>query len=355
MKRLFILFFGIFIISSHVGFAQHEFTGYVDTQNSSEDIYLSLVEDYRKISGIYPEQIIQKVTSDSTGYFSFKGDQLPIENHIYRIQVHECFEKNESSIHFNGFCPDSKEVLFIANRSDTISLPFSFDREMFCKIVSGNEKSNAFIRIDSIIEEMQFVFGNYRSQTNRKINAARWLTKLQQFGEELNEPLAELYIYSFLSDKSNELYQHYLKDLKKTEYYDQLLTRLQKKYPNSSYLKQYQQELDSDKFLIDPKKGITGSLWFWAIISILLLSLFLNIFQFSKHRKKKKSSNISLEKKLTQQEQKILNLILADKTNKEIASSIFVSISTVKTHINNLYKKLNVSSRDEVKSLYNNR
>ncbi|KAA3625575.1 MAG: DNA-binding response regulator, partial [Flavobacterium sp.] len=35
-----------------------------------------------------------------------------------------------------------------------------------------------------------------------------------------------------------------------------------------------------------------------------------------------------------------------------IASEMFVSVSTVKTHINNLYKKLKVSSRDEVKTLY---
>ena len=40
-----------------------------------------------------------------------------------------------------------------------------------------------------------------------------------------------------------------------------------------------------------------------------------------------------------------------DKTNKEIGSELFISVSTVKTHINNLYKKLNVTSRDEVKNL----
>ena len=55
---------------------------------------------------------------------------------------------------------------------------------------------------------------------------------------------------------------------------------------------------------------------------------------------------------LTQQEQKVLDLILENKTNKEIAQEIFVSVSTVKTHINNLYKKLNVTSREQVKLLY---
>ncbi len=56
---------------------------------------------------------------------------------------------------------------------------------------------------------------------------------------------------------------------------------------------------------------------------------------------------------LTQQEQRILELLLENKTNKEIAQEIFVSVSTVKTHTNNLYKKLKVRSRDEVKLLFN--
>ena len=55
---------------------------------------------------------------------------------------------------------------------------------------------------------------------------------------------------------------------------------------------------------------------------------------------------------LTQQEQKVLELLLENKTNKEIAQEIFVSVSTVKTHTNNLYKKLKVNSRDEVKVLF---
>lgn len=55
---------------------------------------------------------------------------------------------------------------------------------------------------------------------------------------------------------------------------------------------------------------------------------------------------------LSKQEQKVLDLILQDKSNKEIAVELFVSNSTVKTQINNLNKKLQVNSRDEVKMMY---
>lgn len=51
---------------------------------------------------------------------------------------------------------------------------------------------------------------------------------------------------------------------------------------------------------------------------------------------------------LTNQEEKIYNFIKQGFSNKEIASELNISLSTVKTHINNLYKKMNVSSRKDL-------
>ena len=55
---------------------------------------------------------------------------------------------------------------------------------------------------------------------------------------------------------------------------------------------------------------------------------------------------------LTPQELKVVQLIVQDKSNKDIADALFVSVSTIKTHINNIYKKLNVQSREDVKRLF---
>ncbi len=354
MKLSFDYILYIILFVPHMLCAQHEFSGYVDKENWSGDIYLSLIEDYRQLSGVYPEQIIEKTTSDSLGYFSFSGDNLPAKNRMYRIHMENCSDNEEKTVHFNGFCPDSQEILFIANSSDTLTLPFSFDKEMFCKIVSNNQKSNAFIKVDSIIDEMRFAFASYRSETNRKINTKKWFATLQDYAQNQNEPLTELYIYTFLSNKSNNLYSYYLEDLKENTYYDDLLERLQKKYPNSNYFKQYKSEIASDKFLINPKENTSKNSWIWLLLMLLFTSVAFNFFQFVTSRRKRNLSS-DLGKNLTQQEQKVLDFILEDKTNKEIATSMFVSVSTIKTHINNLYKKLDVRSRDEVKSLFINK
>ncbi|OIQ21317.1 MAG: hypothetical protein BM557_03435 [Flavobacterium sp. MedPE-SWcel] len=52
--------------------------------------------------------------------------------------------------------------------------------------------------------------------------------------------------------------------------------------------------------------------------------------------------------KLTEKEKEVTTLIQQGKSNKEIAIELSISLSTVKTHINNLYKKLAVTSRPEL-------
>jgi len=50
---------------------------------------------------------------------------------------------------------------------------------------------------------------------------------------------------------------------------------------------------------------------------------------------------------LTNREKEILSLIVVEFKNKEIASSLFISEKTVKTHINHIFKKLGVEDRKE--------
>jgi DNA-binding NarL/FixJ family response regulator len=61
-----------------------------------------------------------------------------------------------------------------------------------------------------------------------------------------------------------------------------------------------------------------------------------------------------LKSRLSKQEQIVLEHLLLDKSNKDIAEALFLSVSTIKTHTNNIYKKLNVQSREEAKSLFIN-
>ena len=85
--------------------------------------------------------------------------------------------------------------------------------------------------------------------------------------------------------------------------------------------------------------------WSKAIIVALALGfLVFAIIVFRTTREKLGSETPDL----SGQEKTIKSLILEGKTNKEIAAELFISVSTVKTHITHIYRKLNVGSRSEL-------
>ena len=331
--------------------AQHCFKGYIDNERWQNEVYLSVIDDYRTLSGIHEEQIISRVVTDSTGFFQFNGNQLETTNKIYKLHVDNCSTFSQNPNHFDGNCNDSKNILFIAKANDTIMFPLSYDAQMFCTISSTNVKTAAFIKIDSIKEEMKYAYGEFRSEANRKLNNKKWFKTLHKYSKELNEPLAELYAYAFVSDRSNNLHEYYLEDLKTNPYYDNLLDRLNTHYPNSPYTIQYRNELASDKYIVF--KDDNSFNWLPITFILLVVSLLANLYFGFKLKKRSSKQRQKQIEQLTNQEQNILNLLLDHKTNKEIAEALFVSVSTVKTHVNNIYKKLNVQSREETKKLFN--
>ena len=48
---------------------------------------------------------------------------------------------------------------------------------------------------------------------------------------------------------------------------------------------------------------------------------------------------------MSERELEVLRLVAAGMSNSEISHTLFVALSTVKKHINNVYRKLDVNSR----------
>lgn len=71
--------------------------------------------------------------------------------------------------------------------------------------------------------------------------------------------------------------------------------------------------------------------------------------------KEQKADNAAHYEKLTNREREILALISMGKTNADISSQLQISQHTVKTHITNIFHKLNVTNRTEVVALLNDK
>lgn len=68
------------------------------------------------------------------------------------------------------------------------------------------------------------------------------------------------------------------------------------------------------------------------------------------YKRKNQSSKINISEKLSQRELEVLILVTKGHTNIEIAKELFISISTVKNLLANIYRKLDCSNRAEAAS-----
>ena len=55
---------------------------------------------------------------------------------------------------------------------------------------------------------------------------------------------------------------------------------------------------------------------------------------------------------LTAREQDIVRVLLKDKNNQEISDELFISCGTVKTHVHNIFQKVDVAKRSQLLRLY---
>jgi len=74
--------------------------------------------------------------------------------------------------------------------------------------------------------------------------------------------------------------------------------------------------------------------------------------QIKDHSKVKSEDIHSLLAELTMRQREVYDLIIAGKSNKEIIAELFIEQSTLKSHINQIYRKLNIKNRKELKSTF---
>lgn len=89
----------------------------------------------------------------------------------------------------------------------------------------------------------------------------------------------------------------------------------------------------------------------WIRIERHKTQLLINDLQNNNIEKAEKLESKLLELSLRQKE--VFDLILKGKSNKEIMAELHIELSTLKTHINQIYKILGIKSRKETKTFNN--
>ncbi|EMF0035401.1 response regulator transcription factor [Enterococcus hirae] len=96
---------------------------------------------------------------------------------------------------------------------------------------------------------------------------------------------------------------------------------------------------------------------FSIVICVLLLHFFIKKYQPQKEKTQNQDTSLLIQDfcqvhQFTQRETEIFVLLLSHRTNQEIADQLFLSLGTVKTHVHNIFIKLDIKKRTQIIPLF---
>ena len=92
---------------------------------------------------------------------------------------------------------------------------------------------------------------------------------------------------------------------------------------------------------------LNGKIYLPLALSSRFFEYFQQSFREESERKDKSADEENLLDALTQREEEVLQLLTQGITYKGVASKLFISETTVKTHVNNIFQKLQVNDRTQ--------
>jgi len=302
--------------------------GYInlDTAVWANTAYLSLIPEMRQLSTISLDQIIGQAKIDKQGYFKFQIDLLGNMYQIYRIHFVKKWDPPASLI--IGGREQNHFFLLSGNGTETIVRILSGRNLLDGLSFEGYSPNLSLLEADKLISELN-ALDEQATTVNRNYIRGVINRQLREMADTSSHMLVSLYVLWHSNYREHQAidpgwYKAYMKRWKNVD---------------SSYLSDLRIELGMDR-----KVSSLGIL----VIVLLTVSVILSLIIWSR----KAGTNVGQSgpdlSQLTVQERKVYALLREGYSNKEIAGDLVVSISTVKTHVNNIFSKLGVNSRKEI-------
>ena len=97
---------------------------------------------------------------------------------------------------------------------------------------------------------------------------------------------------------------------------------------------------------------VSFDVFIFNMIIVFFLNRFFNVILKKDRTEKQKFISLTSNFKITNREKDIIHLVCEGKTNKEIAEELFISPLTVRDHLSNIFKKVNVKSRVQLVNIF---
>lgn len=334
--------------------AQHVFTGSVNLDSTwHQQVYLSIIRDHQSLYSISRDDLLFESPIDSTGGFSFSGDQLPEQDQIYRLHVIPK-DGDISTYIYSAADIGHNFCLFIANGSTGVTWEPSNGSCVFGEISSNQIATDDWQELDSL----RIAVGSQHTQSSdagTALYTTNLLEALQAFAHRKKHPLTQL----MAAYHALEIINREEESLKKqfpvyADWFNSVIDTLNTAYPGSAYAIELQKEVEYLSLKLEAPQLRQQQKWMGLLYGGMVGFFFISLFFFAKWRKLKRSIEKSLQAdqsnydSLTKQERRIVEHIKAGASNKEIAETLFISVSTVKSHLTSIYSKLEITSREEL-------
>ncbi|MEO1216383.1 MAG: helix-turn-helix transcriptional regulator [Bacteroidota bacterium] len=319
-----------FLFLSYSSQAQFLIEGTVRADSSWEKVvYLSLIPSLEDMHTVSQDMIVMHTPLDQEGNFRFQGDYLPQGDKLYRIHVSKKGDP-PSTIIIGG--NDHNHFFLIGNPQLSCNLTAKSDSILWGKLLFNSCYVNpGLLQVDQILAEYEANASFDFSLGREYLKIARD-EKLRHLADSTQNLLLALYALSQTHAEA-----HYLEN---PDYYHSFFDRW--KGIDNSYLDDFRSSIQY-QVLVERPAFSQGIISFCFLIIGLL---FWPLYHWVKNRAQEGPQHLLQE--LSLQERKVFGLIREGKSNKEISEKLHIELTTVKSHVRNVYGKLKVNSRKEV-------
>lgn len=309
--------------------------------NWQNQIFLATIDKLDNYYKADPSYIINVATIDNDGSFTLKGDNLPEEKQYYRLfLIKEENSEFDVCLYVGG--DDHNFVHIILDNQSRIDIQTdSTYLSPFGNYTIKGDHDNIVMRELNRLVLPSYYFYQIKFPSELQFSQDKLNRDLIAFADTCTSTLVGL---AALNNIDMDNYFE-LNETVFAEYSDRMKTT----YDGHPYTQDLSRKL---VYYTNGTKEQSVDYWPWVALMLLTSTLFLFSKNITLKKQARKMASLKTNVKktlpsLTNQEQKILDHIIDGKSNKEIASELYVELSTVKTHINKLYSKLGVNNRNE--------
>jgi len=334
----------VLLLTLHFSNAQAGYVieGTVNLQGEWQStIYLATIDKLDNYYNANAEYIINSASIDTAGHFQLNGDNLPDHSQFYRLYlVKEESSEFNACLYFEG--DNHNFVHLILNNNSHITI--EADQNTYAPFgdykIEADKESLLMNSLERLLYP-SYLFYEIKFPSELQFSQNKLNKDLFNFADTCNSDLVSL------AAINNTDYDSYF-DTNVDQYYSFGET-LKNKLADHPYTADYLNKLRY--YSGDLGNNHLGNwkylLWGLVLVSNILLMYVLKLRRQLLNQYKSDRSPVNPAVHYTSQERRILSLIKEGKSNKEIASELFIELSTVKSHINKLYSKLNVKNRAE--------